>query len=142
MKDLLSGSRPPTPAEREIVQNFIDEVYGEFVAIVADRRQKLSEELIRTSPIGDGRIYSGRQALKYGLIDQLGYFNDAVEKAAELASLKSGKYQVMEYKRSFSLSDFFASMKSTSPTLKVQLPGSKGNKTIGRGKFFLLPSGL
>jgi protease-4 len=142
MKDLLSGSRPTTPAEREIVQNFIDEVYGEFVAIVADRRQKLSEELIRTSPIGDGRIYSGRQALKYGLIDQLGYFNDAVEKAAELASLKSGKYQVMEYKRSFSLSDFFASMKSTSPTLKVQLPGSKGNKTIGRGKFFLLPSGL
>ncbi|MCK5845462.1 MAG: S49 family peptidase, partial [Victivallales bacterium] len=117
-------------------------VYGEFVCIVSERRPKISEEMLRTSPVGDGRIYSGRQALAYGLIDQLGYFNDAVEKAAELASLKSGKYQVLEYKRSFSLSDFFASMKSAPPALKVQLPGAKSNQTIGRGKFFLLPSGL
>lgn len=142
MKDLLNGARPTTEEEKEIVQNFIDEVYGDFVRIVAERRPKLSEELIRTTPIGDGRIYSGRQALKYGLIDQLGYFKDAVEKAAELASLKNGRYKVIEYKRSFNLADFFLSAKAASPTLKVQLPGAKGNQAIGRGKFFLLPSGL
>ena len=142
MKDLLNGSRPTTDEEREIIQEFIEEVYNDFASIVAERRPKISVEMIKTSPIGDGRIYSGRQALNYGLIDQLGYFNDAVEKAAELASLKSGKYQVLEYKRSFSFSDLFASMKSAPPTLKVQLPGAKSNQTIGRGKFFLLPSGL
>ena len=142
MKDLLNGARPTTDEERAIIQEFIEEVYEDFASIVAERRPKISVEMIKTTPIGDGRIYSGRQALKYGLIDQLGYFNDAVEKAAELASLKSGKYKVIEYKRSFSLADFFASLKSTSPTLKVQLPGAKSNQIIGRGKFFFLPSGL
>ncbi|NOY74759.1 MAG: signal peptide peptidase SppA [Kiritimatiellaeota bacterium] len=141
MKDLLNGARPTTEAEREIIQAFIDEVYGDFVKIVADRRTEISEEMIRTTPIGDGRIYSGRQALKYGLIDQLGYFNDAVEKAASLASLKKSKFKVVEYKRAFSFSDFFAALKSEPPTLKLQLPGVRGN-IVGRGKFFLLPKDL
>ena len=143
MKDLLSGARPTTKEERAIIQAFIEEVYGDFVRIVAERRPKISEEMIRTTPIGDGRIYSGRQALKYGLIDQLGYFNDAVEKAAKLASLKKKDYMVVEFKRSFSLSDFFASMKAGQPTLKVQLPGDSIAKSLlGSGKFFFLPSEL
>ena len=141
MKDLLNGARPVTDEERTIVQDFIDEVYSDFVRIVAERRPKISEQTIRTTPIGDGRIYSGRQALKYGLIDQLGYFNDAVVKAAALASLKKGDFKVVEYKRSFSFSDFFASMKSVPPTVKLQLPGDAGNKSmLGRGKFFFLPT--
>jgi len=84
-KDLGSSVRPMSEEERQILQSLIDDVHGQFVdAVVAGRG--LAPELVEG--LADGRIYTGRQAKELGLVDELGNFYDAVQKAASLAGLK------------------------------------------------------
>jgi protease-4 len=81
-KDLLNGARELTEAEREYVQGLIDQSYARFVGIVAKERH-LDEAALRTG-VADGRIVSGIDALKERLIDDVGGFDQALEKAREL----------------------------------------------------------
>lgn len=81
-KDMLSPYRPLDPEGEKILQNWINESYDEFVRVVSNGR-KLDESVVRT--IADGRIYTARQAVKNKLIDSVGYFEDAVALAKELA---------------------------------------------------------
>jgi len=139
MKDLLDGSRPRTEAEKELITEIIQEVYDDFVRIVAEGRKKITENDIRNTELGDGRILSGRQALKYGLVDQLGFFEDAVEKTAELAKLD--KYKVVEYQAPFSFVDILQGVRSPSPGIKVELPGSSPwQGALEPGKLYFLPN--
>jgi protease-4 len=84
-KDMGSPFRPMRPEERELLQNMVLEVYEQFVADVAAGRPKLKVEQIRA--IADGRVFTGEEALKQGLIDGYGGLNDAVLKAAELGKI-------------------------------------------------------
>jgi len=82
-KDLLNGARELTEAERQYVQGLIDQSYARFVGIVSKQRH-LDEAALR-SGVADGRIVSGQDALKEGLVDSLGGFDEALQKARELA---------------------------------------------------------
>lgn len=82
LKDLLNPLRPVTEKEKALVQNLINETYDKFVGIVA-RERNLDEAKLRAG-VADGRIISGKEAVKDGLIDGTGYFEDAVAKAIEL----------------------------------------------------------
>jgi len=89
-KDSGSPFRDMTEEEKKIFQGIIDEYYEGFLAVVAKGRQgKVADADLRR--IADGRIYTAPQALKLGLIDALGYFDDALAKARDMASLKSAK---------------------------------------------------
>jgi protease-4 len=88
-KDLLNGARENNPEEVKLVQDLIMESYDQFVGIVAKERNMDVDEL--KDGLADGRVYSGRQAKEEGLIDGLGYFEDAVEKTKELAKIKEAK---------------------------------------------------
>jgi protease-4 len=85
MKDAGSPFRELTAEEQAVFQGLIDDLFGQFVEAVAEGR-RLSVEAVRE--LADGRIYSGRQALELGLVDQLGGFWDAVALAAELGGVK------------------------------------------------------
>ncbi|NJK93013.1 MAG: signal peptide peptidase SppA [Blastochloris sp.] len=85
MKDILSPTRAITDEERLFIQAMIDETYGKFVGIVAKERA-LDETELRAG-VADGRIVSGKAALKAGLIDQTGYYEDALNKAREFGKL-------------------------------------------------------
>lgn len=74
-KDIASPYRPMTPAEHDILQALIMDSYDQFTTAVAEGR-KMPIETVKK--IADGRIYSGRQALKLGLVDELGSYTDAV----------------------------------------------------------------
>ena len=99
-KDLLSPTREPTPEEIEYVQGFVMQTYDVFASIVEQERKFDNKEQFR-SQIADGRIFSGQDALRFNLVDQLGYFTDAQNKAAELAGIKDA--QVFRYEPSPSL---------------------------------------
>lgn len=94
-KDFGSPYRPMEPAEREQWQDIIDETYQRFVSIVADGRG-LSEEEVRQ--FADGRILSAQQALDRGLIDTIGYEEDAIREAALRGNI-DGEPRVLEYRR-------------------------------------------
>jgi protease-4 len=98
-KDLGSMYRPMTPEEQALWQSVIDETYDSFVQVVAEGR-KLPADKVRG--LADGRVYTGRQALANGLIDSLGYEEDAIAKAASLGGI-TGTPRVIRYAPGVSL---------------------------------------
>jgi protease-4 len=84
VKDIGSLYRPMTAEEMALWQTVIDETYESFVQIVAQGR-RMPVEAVRK--LADGSVYTGRQALALGMIDALGYQEDAVAKAAELGGI-------------------------------------------------------
>lgn len=78
------GGRRLSEEERRLMQAMVDDIYDQFVEVVADGRNAPVEKVRGWA---DGRLFTGRQALDEGLIDELGTFNDAVERAAVMAGL-------------------------------------------------------
>jgi protease IV len=94
-KDFDSLYRPMTPEEVEYWKSMINEIYEGFVQVVADGRG-LNPSAVRE--FADGRVFSGRQALELGLVDELGYQEDAIRVAAELGDI-SGQPRVISYQK-------------------------------------------
>ncbi len=92
-KDILSPERQMTNEEREIIQIMVDDIYNQFVDVVAEGR-KLDKEQVRK--LADGRIYTGNQAKQLGLVDELGNMYDAIDGASQLAGIV-GKPTLKEY---------------------------------------------
>jgi protease-4 len=91
-KDLGNPNRPVTPQEAAILQGFVTEAYGRFVDVVAQGRRM---DRARVRGLADGRIYSGGQARRLGLVDSLGGFVEAVEVATRRAGLTDPR--IVEY---------------------------------------------
>jgi len=103
-KDIGSPIRPMTEAERKILQSMIDDVYSQFVDAVAEGRH-LDRDTVRK--LADGRIYSGRQALEAGLVDQLGNLQDAIDVAGKLAGIKGHPKVVYPPKEKSNFLEYF-----------------------------------
>ncbi len=90
-KDIGSPVRSMSAADRAILQALIDDVHNQFVEAVAQARNMKSS---RVRQLADGRIFTGRQALEAGLVDELGSYQDAIRVAAELAGIE-GKPRIV-----------------------------------------------
>ena len=90
---LNTASRPKTPEELAVVQHFVDDFYGKFVGKVAEARHKTPEEI---QEIAQGRVWSGGDALKLGLVDEIGGLERALAFAKEKAGLPTDA-KVVEY---------------------------------------------
>jgi protease-4 len=90
--DLGDVSRPLSPEERAILQNSVNRGYDDFTKAVAKGRGKTQAYV---NSIGQGRVWTGTQALKIGLVDRLGNINDAVKAAAKKAGVKD--YRIVAY---------------------------------------------
>ena len=135
-KDLLNPTREPTDEEKQMVQTLIMEVYDKFVGIVATERKMKVNDL--KNGLADGRILSGTQAQKAGFVDSLGDFDDAVEKAQELA--KVSKTKVVTYRPVFNLRHLLRIFGKTEPTkIQVQLTSTPALK-LDTGKLYFLPA--
>jgi protease-4 len=84
-KDLASAFREMKEEDKLILQGVIDDVYRQFVEDVAEARNMDLEEVFR---LADGRIFTGRQAVELGLVDDLGGLQDAITVSAEMAGIK------------------------------------------------------
>ncbi len=92
LSDFASFDRPLTRTEKQIIQEGIDEVYHTFIEHVAEGRNLPVETV---DELGRGRVWSGVDAKRIGLIDEFGGLDYAIEKAAELAELE--EYRIVEY---------------------------------------------
>ncbi|WP_212003147.1 signal peptide peptidase SppA [Chitinophaga sp. HK235] len=90
--DLGSISRPLTEVEKRFVQTGVDSIYSSFKSRVVAGR-KLDPAVVDS--IAQGRVWSGTDALKLGLVDRIGGINDALDCAARLAKVSS--YRMVEY---------------------------------------------
>lgn len=95
-KDMGSPFREMTPEERQLFKAIVDEMYEKFLKVVEEgRKGKLTRKEILD--LADGMVYTGKQALEKKLVDEIGFFDNAVEKAMELARLANAK--VIKYSR-------------------------------------------
>jgi protease-4 len=76
MKDAGSPFKRLRPEEREVFQGLVNQYYDRFVSVVTRGRPNLTEEQVRKA--ADGRVYSARQALDLGLVDEIGTLRDAL----------------------------------------------------------------
>jgi protease-4 len=93
-KGMGSPFRPVSAEEKKIFQAMIDSLYGRFVSVIADER-KMAPERVRQ--FADGRIYTSQEAKEAGLIDDIGYLDDAFVQARKLANLE--RATVVTYQR-------------------------------------------
>src|SRR5215471_16200599 len=123
-KDIGNFARPMRPEERQVLQALLDDVYGQFVKAVAQRRG-LEEKAVLA--FADGRIYSGQQARILKMVDEIGGLEDAVEGAAKLAGI-AGKPKLIYPRRRFSLRDLLQNRLGLDPASHV-LPSLATLKT-------------
>lgn len=119
-KDIGSPSRPLTLEERRILQSVIDDAYDQFVEAVCEGR-KLEEGDVRK--IADGRIFTGNQAQKLGLVDCLGDYQDAILMAARMSGIRGEPKTIKLRRKKPSIFDLLIG--------KLKLWGSEGDYTSG-----------
>ncbi len=88
-KDMGSPLKTMTEEERKIFQGVMNTLYERFLAAITAGRKELAPEKLKT--LADGRIYTAQQALEYGLIDQIGYLDDAIALAKKEAGLTAAR---------------------------------------------------
>jgi protease-4 len=96
MKDAGSPFRDMRPEEQQIFQAIIDEFYENFLRVVFERRRD-AMPLGELRKIADGRVYTAAQALKMKLIDEIGYFDDALSKTLSMALVREAKVIAYTY---------------------------------------------
>ncbi len=82
--DMPTVSRPLTTQETLIIQGFVDDFYDGFLERVAEGRNMTTAQV---DSIGQGRVWTGKDALRLGLVDELGGMEDAIAAAASMANL-------------------------------------------------------
>lgn len=117
MKDVGSPYRDMTPAEREYFQQIVQELHLQFVGAVAEgRKGKLTIDEVKG--LADGRVFTGQEAKRLKLVDELGNLQDAVATAARLAGMKGKPRTVYPHKDRPGLLEILGSMKSPEQILE------------------------
>jgi len=114
--DAPSATRALTITEQRFLQAGVDSVYHTFKSRVAAGRQK---SVAYIDSIAQGRVWTGADAIKVGLVDKIGTLNDALASAAKMAKLKG--YSIKKYPESRSfIEDFFEGYKNEVKTKAIQ----------------------
>ena len=120
-KDIGSMFRTMKKEERALLQGLMDNVHEQFIRAVAEGRKKKIEDV---RAIADGRVFTGEQALSYGLVDELGTLEDATRVAAKLAGIRE-EPEVVSKKDKISIFDvlrnkFPKELTDVFPTVKIK----------------------
>ena len=135
-KDMGSISRPMTTEEKKLLQGIIDDTYDQFVTDVSAGRGIPKDELKK---IADGRVFTGRQAVRYKLVDKLGTLEDAYKAAAIAAGIK-GEFTVKEYEESTGLFDLLFGSSDTST--RIAIPSKTSSLRELAQRLFSIDSNL
>ena len=105
--------RPLEEDEKRLVQRGVNQIYTDFLSIVADGRSMSKDEVDK---LARGRVYYGEEGKELDLIDIVGEFNDAIELAAKLAEIED--YQIIEYpKQKTEIEKIISSLQQTKTLL-------------------------
>jgi len=94
LKDSLNPFRKLSDQDRAVWKEILDDSFDRFIGVIAENRSRLSEARVRE--LATGQIYTAGQALEHGLVDTIGYEEDAIESLR--AELKLESVQVVTYR--------------------------------------------
>jgi len=99
LKQMGTPTRPMTDEERKLLQTLVDESFAEFKAIVASGRPKFKEDPAALDAVATGQIFTAKQALERGLVDQIGFLEKAIDRAVELAGQDANNVRCVKYEK-------------------------------------------
>jgi protease-4 len=121
LKEMLSPTKDRTPElaekERKLLQELVDDMFGRFKEIVKAGRPKLDEAAV--DKVATGQVFTARQALEAGLVDRIGFLEDAIGRAVELAGLTADTARAVKYSKPKGLLDEV--LGGASPTGRIDL---------------------
>jgi len=129
-KDIGSPTREMTAEERSLIQAIVDDIYDQFVRTIALNRKL---PLQRIFELADGRIFSGRQAMDLGLVDELVGLQDAVLLAGKLSGMEGSPEIVHGMKKKTTLFKYLLGSMTS-----AVVEGIKGKAAESRGAQYLL----
>jgi len=103
LKKMGTPTRPMTEAERKILQTLVDETFKDFKEIVVNGRPKFKNDRAALDAVATGQVFTAKQALSHGLVDQIGFVEDAIARAAELAGENAETVRCVKYEKRPSL---------------------------------------
>lgn len=132
-KDIGSGTRKMTDEEKELMQNIIDDSYGQFLDAIREGRIErqdsysayrtyLTEDTLKS--YADGRVFTGRQAKQLGFVDETGDMDSAKSMIESMVQEKIGnKLQVklVDYNKRSSFSEYFSGLTEYSTPKSIKL---------------------
>lgn len=117
--------RPLPPQAAKVAQASVESIYQRFISIVAEARGKTPHEVHQ---IAQGRVWTGATAAELGLVDELGYLNDAIAAAAEIAGIPEYSVELIEQELTPS-EQFIRAIRGEVASLASY---AQGSSTIGR----------
>lgn len=106
-KQMLSMTRPIPPEHRELIKAQLDEMFVRFKDIIKEGRPGFGKDSSKLEALATGEVFSARQAKEHGLIDRIGFVEDAVDRAMELANLNKDDTRVVSFNRPPALFDIY-----------------------------------
>lgn len=133
-KDLGSPLKPLAPEQRAILQGVLDSMHARFIGLVRERRPKLNADDVARAT--DGRIFTADQALEIGLVDRIGYLDDAIAVARQRAGVTEAR--VVVYTRPSEFSENIYSASTTAPAQVNLVNFDFGALMFGEAQFMYL----
>lgn len=88
-KDMGSIFRGMTDKEKEVIQGIVNSHFQRFLEVIREGRKGISDETLKN--VSDGRVLTAEEALRLGLVDEIGYLENAIEAAKKMANLKKAR---------------------------------------------------
>jgi len=105
LKGMGSITRKMTDEERAIFQALVDDSFARFKEVIKQGRAKFQADPAALDKLATGQVFTAQDAVKNGLVDRIGFQEDAVEQAIKLAGLSEDDVRVVDYKPEFSVVD-------------------------------------
>lgn len=112
LKGMGSLTRPIGEEERKIFQGLINDTFDRFKGIIKEGRPKFKQDPDALEKAATGQVFTAEQAKNLGLIDEIGFVEEAVERAIELAKLNKSDVRVVRYKPEPTLANVLFGMRA------------------------------
>lgn len=104
-KDMLSMTKTMTEDDREVIGKYIGHAFDRFKEVIQSGRPKFAADSKALDVLATGEVFTAKQAKESGLVDEVGFIEDAIERVMEMAGLTEETTRVVEYTRPATLMD-------------------------------------
>lgn len=120
-KNMLTMSKEMSEDDREVICKYIDHAFQRFKEVIRYGRPKFAEDTEALDVLATGEVFTAKQAKESGLIDEIGFIEDAIDRVIEMASLKKDSTRVVTYDKPVSLMDALAFGKASDNNVLQEL---------------------
>ncbi|MDR0391347.1 MAG: signal peptide peptidase SppA [Planctomycetaceae bacterium] len=98
LKGMGSITKQMTEEERKVWQKLVDDSFAQFKSVIREGRKNFDEDPDLLDKLATGQVYNATEAKTNGLIDNIGYIDDAIDKAISLSGVSEHDVKVVKYK--------------------------------------------